>query len=217
MTQKNAYSIRYGEKSLATKELLKKTAKKISFLQVKLKRLEQCCEDENMDEIFDEMVDEMVDEIGDDSEEKVVELDKELVLMKKRTKSFCQMRDSIWSGPMTDFRDVSKDKNLSKIDSESTYNSTNSEINIRKDLLDDMNYESVFEKISTVGINPTALCTETLIIVLLKMESALNTLLHCQNNIDYSELFYRADFMKIYESNIHEIIKMPDDDVFYLK
>jgi hypothetical protein len=217
MTQKNAYSIRYGEKSLATKELLNKTAKKISFLQVKLKRLEQCCEDENMDEIFDEMVDEMVDEIGDDSEEKVVELDKELVLMKKRTKSFCQMRDSIWSGPMTDFRDVSKDKNLSKIDSESTYNSTNSEINIRKDLLDDMNYESVFEKISTVGINPTALCTETLIIVLLKMESALNTLLHCQNNIDYSELFYRADFMKIYESNIHEIIKMPDDDVFYLK
>jgi len=217
MTQKNAYSIRYGEKSLATKELLKKTAKKISFLQVKLKRLEQCCEDENMDEIFDEMVDEMVDEIGDDSEEKVVELDKELVLMKKRTKSFCQMRDSIWSGPMTDFRDVSKDKNLSKIDSESTYNSTNSEINIRKDLLDDMNYESVFEKISTVGINPTALCTETLIIVLLKMESALNTLMHCQNNIDYSELFYRADFMKIYESNIHEIIKMPDDDVFYLK
>jgi len=217
MTQKNAYSIRYGEKSLATKELLKKTAKKISFLQVKLKRLEQCCEDENMDEIFDEMVDEMVDEIGDDSEEKVVELDKELVLMKKRAKSFCQMRDSIWSGPMTDFRDVSKDKNLSKIDSESTYNSTNSEINIRKDLLDDMNYESVFEKISTVGINPTALCTETLIIVLLKMESALNTLMHCQNNIDYSELFYRADFMKIYESNIHEIIKMPDDDVFYLK
>jgi len=217
MTQKNAYSIRYGEKSLATKELLNKTAKKISFLQVKLKRLEQCCEDENMDEIFDEMVDEMVDEIGDDSEEKVVELDKELVLMKKRTKSFCQMRDSIWSGPMTDFRDVSKDKNLSKIDSESTYNSTNSEINIRKDLLDDMNYESVFEKISTVGINPTALCTETLIIVLLKMESALNTLMHCQNNIDYSELFYRADFMKIYESNIHEIIKMPDDDVFYLK
>jgi hypothetical protein len=98
----------------------------------------------------------------------------------------------------------------------STIATASEEAVIQKDLLDDMNLESIFDKIAEFGISPTALCTETLIIVLLKMEAALNNLLECQNNIDYSELFYRADFMKIYEGNIHSIIKMPNDDVFYL-
>jgi len=54
-----------------------------------------------------------------------------------------------------------------------------------KELVEQMNFETVIHQISKVGINPTALCTETLIIILLKMEMALNNLLVKQNNQDY--------------------------------
>ena len=82
---------------------------------------------------------------------------------------------------------------------------------------DHKNFTSVIEKIATVGINPTSLCTEVLIKILLKMELALNNLLVCPTSHDYSELFYRADYLKSYELNIHEIIRMPDDDIFYIQ
>ena len=77
------------------------------------------------------------------------------------------------------------------------------------------NSESSTKNNFRVGINPTALWTEVLIKVLLKMEEALSKLINSPNNFDYCEFFYRADFLHVYEGSIHEIIKMPDDDVFY--
>lgn len=211
LSRKSIYHARYGEKSRKTQELISKTAKKISFLQLKLKRLEKTWEEENLDEIFDEIVDEM----DEDSDDRIMEFEEDLVLERKHSSSYNKLRESIKSEPIKKF-DSPKENRLTKTWSRSTTMSTSDWV-IKQDLLDDMNFESVIEKIATVGVNPTALCTETLIIVLLKMEKAIDNLLIYQNNHDYSELFYRADFMKTYECTIHEIIKMPDDDVFYLQ
>jgi len=49
------------------------------------------------------------------------------------------------------------------------------------------------------------------------MDLAITSILLSPSHHDYSELFYRYDFLKNYELNIHEIAKMPDDDVFYLQ
>jgi hypothetical protein len=83
--------------------------------------------------------------------------------------------------------------------------------------LDIKTFNGVIDKMSKIGINPSALFTEVLIKVLLKMEDAMNHLLVSPANHDYNELFYRADFLKVYELNFKEIVEMPDDDIFYVK
>lgn len=84
-------------------------------------------------------------------------------------------------------------------------------------ILEEKGHDDKFLGRSAVCINPTSLCTEVLIKILLKMELALNSLLECPTSWDYSELFYRADYLKSYELNIHEIKRMPDDDIFYIQ
>lgn len=217
LATKSVYHSRYGDKSRATRELCLKTAHKIQFMQKKLKRLEKTWEEDNLGEIFDEIVDELQEEFDD----KVLELDdqepvfeKELVLERKRTSSFNKLKDSIRSESIQQFGR----KNSSSLSRYFSCSSTDSTLDAssKQVLIDDVNFESVIEKIATVGVNPTALCTETLIVVLMKIESALNNLLEYPNNQDYWEIFYRADFMKTYESIIHNIIALPDDDVFYI-
>lgn len=213
---KSVYHGRYGDKTRDTKELCVKTAHKIQFMQKKLKRLEKTWEEENLGEIFDEIVNDLYEE----SEDKVFELDEhepifetELVLERKRTSSFNKLKDSIRSESIQQFGRKNSNA-LSKYFSCSSDSTVDD--STRQVLIDDVNFESVIEKIATVGVNPTALCTETLIVVLMKMESALNNLLEYPNNQDYCEIFYRADFMKTYENIIHNIIALPNDDVFYI-
>jgi len=49
------------------------------------------------------------------------------------------------------------------------------------------------------------------------MEAAMDNLIRYPNNQDYCEIFYRAEYVKVFDLNIHKIMKMPENDVFYLQ
>jgi hypothetical protein len=81
---------------------------------------------------------------------------------------------------------------------------------------DALAYVKAIESIRRVGISPTALSIEILIKVLLKMEFTLKNLLISPNNYDYSELFYRADYLKHFEDLLPEIAKSSAGSILYL-
>lgn len=208
LSKKNIYQARYGQKTRDTLEALTRTTTKIKYLKIKLKKLEKEVGEEDLDEFIDKYIDSQ-----DDA--KVIELGNSPLLdeteghhsIDKLTKSYTEQAQLRKANSV-------KVQKFSKLN---TTSQTSADYILDEKDFDHKNFTSVIEKIATVGINPTSLCTEVLIKILLKMELALNNLLVCPTSHDYSELFYRADYLKSYELNIHEIIKMPDDDIFYIQ
>ena len=49
------------------------------------------------------------------------------------------------------------------------------------------------------------------------MDKALESILVYPYNQDYIEISYRYDFLKTFENNIHEVCRLPFDDVLYIK
>jgi len=201
LKSKDWFLVLYGERATNTSKIIQMTAEKLKFLELKLQRLEQEVEEETIEELIDECL-----EIQGDT--KVVEIDQDT-----QTSSQYKSLNSMDTTTLSDGP---------KFTSKSLWRSKTNDLKsaaffIDKDKIDAKNFTSVLEKVVDVGINPTALFTEVLIKVLLKMEDSVNKLLVKPSNNEYSELFYRADYLKSYDVNLQDIIKMPDDDLFYVR
>ncbi|CAI2387902.1 unnamed protein product [Moneuplotes crassus] len=93
---------------------------------------------------------------------------------------------------------------------------TSLDFKIEKCFLSPKAFGEIVKSIDGVSIHSTCLATEALIKILVKMEVAINGILQSPNNCDFSELFYRSEYLRCYEDTLHEIIQSPDDEIYYL-
>lgn len=162
------YKARYEKRTKLTAEQLKRTAQKMKILYLRLVKYQQGSE-ESLEQIYTEVISQFSpknhEEQGFDGAERgKIRRFSHKILNKSRDFGLTDEDSSNNHSPIRSQSTIGNTKIVGKDTSQSS-----------KSTLGKVNY----------GVSPTALATETCIIILLKMETALDNLLRSPNNHDY--------------------------------
>lgn len=200
--QKSVYTAHYISRIESVKEVLEKISQKVRFLQLKIRKQDELIQNRlDTYKNFPNEGDAILERRNSESE----------VSNDQGQKSSNQiLRNLEWMTKILFWKGhVSKDNSRIPL--------TSSEYSVEKCFLAPQDFGELVLKSQGVNINPTWVATEALIKVLVKMEIAIGGILQRPNNSDYSELFYRSEYLRSYEDTLHEIVFTNNDEVFYLE